>query len=287
MRALAFLTFCLLALPLAAAAQSCGTYEAVERGDTADAVSDRCGMALSDLLELNPSLRDGAPREGTVLRLRGGPRASLNEEGANEGASAEYAYNIAGTWRGPDGRCDREAGSWSFAHDVVRGNAARFDVSEIFGWRDGIVVETVRRGTGAPVRLRLERDGDRLAVTAPGLATDLLRCPGNRPGYLPQEEAAGSDGARSAYDASLPGTWRGETASCGAVVGTWTFGGRSIVANGNDYAIRSFDGDATGIIVDLTREATGQTVAFHLEFDGPDRLRATGPDFVTTLIRCR
>lgn len=274
----------LCAAPALAQTATCGTFEAVEPGDTVEAVADRCGIALSDLLELNPALRRQAPAEGSVIRLDGGPRTSLNEDGANEGSSAEYAYNITGDWRGTDGRCDREVGSWSFGFDVVRGNATRFDVREVFGHGGAIVVETMRRDGGEPVRLTLERAGDRMAVTAPGIAADLARCPGNRAGYLPQE--GGGDGPRDAYEAALTGRWRGEGETCERLVGTWTFGAGSIVANGNDYAIRSISGDAAGIVANLTAPS-GREVAFLLEPEAPDRVRATGPGFVTTLIRCR
>lgn len=85
-----------------------------------------------------------------------------------------------GDWAAAGRSCSGEVGTWSVRPDVVRGNATRFDVT---GLRDagagGVAVDVTRRRDGARMTLVMVPGGDwqTLAVTGPGIAVDLRRCP--------------------------------------------------------------------------------------------------------------
>ena len=97
---------------------------------------------------------------------------------AQDGPQQTYANRIAGLWQGDGGTCATTVGTWDFAADTLRGNATSFAVQGVYGTADRVVVE-VRRGTdGADLNLILTPTGpDMLAITGPGIAADVTRCP--------------------------------------------------------------------------------------------------------------
>ena len=103
-----------------------------------------------------------------------------------------YDSRVAGLWQGDGGTCSTQVGTWDFTADGVRGNASQFDLTGIFGTTDRLAL-ALRRPDGTALTLVLRPAGsDALAITAPGIAADVTRCPAEAP---QGDSTAATDGA--------------------------------------------------------------------------------------------
>ncbi len=285
-----------LTLPLAAAQpavaqvatgiSTCGFYEAVEPGDTLSAISRRCNVPLRRLQQMNPeagTLRPGDVIRTTVTRPAPPPPDTAPDAGLQEA----YERRVRGLWRGAGSDCYGRAGTWDFRQDTVRGNATVFDITRISGSENALRLRLRARDTGDIRIVTLTFPAwNRMALNGSGLAVDLFDCDMADNAEPPGTPAPVPTSPQAAYEETMLGRWRGTGESCGAVVGTWTFGPTTIVANGTSYDIRYISGQPADPRVHVTRHATNENRVFTLSRTGPRSATVFSAEFETDLERC-
>ena len=86
-----------------------------------------------------------------------------------------------GEWVAAGRRCGTRVGTWSVREDRIRGNATWFEVRDVRGAGGGrIAVDVARQDDDARLTLTMAPgpSWQTLAITGPGIAVDLRRCPG-------------------------------------------------------------------------------------------------------------
>ena len=158
----------LAALPMAAAAQSCGESTVARDGDSFMSIARRCGADLKDLFVLNPGVNPADVGGGRRIVL-GGRRG-----GGSDALAAAYVANVVGRWGPTAGECSDAA--WTFAAGSVSGDRETFDILGFDGTPDDMRIIARNRNSGEPVTLQVKPSGDRLTVTGGGTLGSLRRC---------------------------------------------------------------------------------------------------------------
>lgn len=294
-------------------AQTCGTYETIRDGDTLSSIAGRCGLTAAELADLNPYTAPDALIPGKTVIVNGyDPTPAITDlppTTAGDPPVKTYFDVLRGVWRGGGFSCDTTVGTWAFDTTSLRGNATIFDLHGIFGTADRVVLETTRRTDGRDVRLIAVpgRDGT-LAITGPGIATDLTECTASPLGVddtasmpvrtdasqarpsNPQDLSGTSDGVLTdpldVYSIRLNGLWSGVDSTCAGTAGTWDFQRDRIRANATRFAILRLSGgeDRVEALVEDMSDRSEKTLRLTLE-----TLRTaavTGAGIATDLVKC-